>query len=74
MEFRELENELQREFPRFRRIWVQYSRHSKKKSEYTILITLFPADNGIYTIISQNKVRNIDSNSMRKIINEHLDN
>lgn len=43
----EIEAQLERLYPQYRRIWVQYSDHRG----YRVCITLFPSDYGRYQMI-----------------------
>lgn len=69
----DIESQLQEAFPQFRRIWLQYSRPSKKREEYNIIITLFPL-RGDYTMLFSNLERNITFEITSKIIQNYLDN
>jgi hypothetical protein len=44
---RHIEQRLERENPRYRRIWVQYSNHRQLR----VVITVFPQGHGNYTMI-----------------------
>ena len=59
---RQIEANLEAQFPMFNRIWVQYSNNGK----YRLCITLFPSDNSGYrmifgetNILSEEKMSNL---------------
>ena len=68
-----LEISLEDQFPEFRRIWVQYTRVSKRRSEYSMVITLFPADGGPYNMIFSGLVSEVNFETTSNLIQEHLD-
>lgn len=55
----------------YRRIWVQYTQLSKNRSEYRVVITLFPLQ-GTYTMLFSGVINTIDFETMRNIIDENL--
>lgn len=57
----------------FRRIWVQYTRLSKVRSEYRFVLTLFPHE-GEYFFLFSDVVNSVDFNTCSNLIENHLDN
>jgi predicted AAA+ superfamily ATPase len=57
----------------YRRIWVQYTRLSKRRSEYRIVLTLFPHD-GEYFFLFSDVVNQIDFNTCSNLIENNLHN
>ena len=51
----------------YRRIWVQYTQLSKRRSEYRVCITLFPIT-GHYTMLFSGTINAIDYDTVSEII------
>jgi len=51
----------------YRRIWVQYTQLSKRRSEYRVCLTLFPIT-GQYTMLFSGTINTIDYDTVSKVI------
>lgn len=68
MNIRNIENRLLEAYSDdYRRIWVQYTQLSKRRSEYRVCLTLFPIT-GQYTMLFSGTINTIDYDTVSKII------
>jgi len=52
----------------YRTIWVQYTQISKGRSEYRVVVTLFPIE-GPYTMLFSDTINSVDYDTVSKLFN-----
>jgi len=60
-------------YPQFDRIWVHYSRPSKKREEFNITLTIFPVNRGQYFFLFSQGSPSISIEIASRMIDEHLE-
>ena len=59
-------------YPQYSKIWVQFSRPSKKRDEYNIVLTLFPHGYGQYQMLFSKGSRGITFEITSQMIEDYL--
>ena len=67
-----LQPQLVEAYPQYSKIWVQYSRPSKKRDEYNIILTLFPHGNGRYRMLFNKGSRGITFEITTKMVEDYI--